>query len=249
MKILIFYLFNINIFFQMTNDYKIMSTSNLLDYLESKSRKPMSLDYQLNSNYANIYLLENDEVVLIPSTFQGDGILFKNSKSFENMVGTEIFPIENPNRGLFELEMKSILNIKNNTNISQEQLNHGFKLNYMTVDRNTLKSYYQNVKSIFKNRADKNKYLIALTTLVGEYLKETKQGHWALIKRYGIYNPYYEPVIITPDDKIIFFSDRLFGMLESNINDFDLYFRYQSIEEPKTNLIDYIKAGNKVIKL
>lgn len=233
----------------MPDDYVIMSTSNLLNYLKGKSREPMSLDYQLNTNYANIYHLENDEVVLIPSTFQGNGLLFKNSKSFDNMIANEIFPIENPTKSLFELEMKSILGIDKNINIFQELLNDQFKLNYATINKSILKTYYQNVLGLYKKSTDKNKYLIPLMALVGQYLKDIKGGQWALIKRYGIYNPYYEPVIVTSNNSIIFFADALFRMLDSKIDNFDIFFSYPSIQEPKTILADYILSGNNVIKL
>ena len=233
----------------MPDEYVIMSTGNLLNYLKGKSREAMSLDYQLNTNYANIYHLENDEVVLIPSTFQGDGILFKNSKSFDIMIANEIFPIENPDKCLFELEMNKIIGIDKNIDIFQELLNNQFKLNYTTIDKSILKTYYQNVLSLYKKSVDKNKYSIPLMALVGQYLIGIKGGHWALIKRYGIYNPYYEPVIVTSDNSIIFFSDALFRMLESKIDNFDIFFSYPSIQEPKTILADYILSGNNVIKL
>ena len=233
----------------MPNDYVIMSTSNLLNYLKGKSRDPMSLNYQLNTNYANIYRLDNDEIVLIPSTFQGDGILFKNSKSFDNMIANEIFPIENPDKSIFELEMKNILNIDKNIDIFQELLNNQFKLHYTTINKSILKTYYQNILSLYKKNGDNNKCLIPLVALVGQYIKDIKGGHWALIKRYGIYNPYYEPVIITSDNNIIFFADSLFRMIENKIDGFYVYFNYSSIQEPKTILADYILSGNNVNKL
>lgn len=230
----------------MPKNYIITPSNKLIEYLESKSKDPMDCDYQLSTNYAYVYHLKNDEVVFIPNTFQGDGILFKNTKSFDDMVKNEVFPIENPDKTFFETEMNSIISINKNIGNAQKLFNEQLQQNFATVDSSTLKIYYEHTLS--ENGAG-NKYLIALITLVGDHLKKINNGRWALIKKYGQYNPYYEPVIITKDNKIIFLVNRLFGMWESNIKDFDVFFKYQSIKEPKIELLNYISDGNKILEI
>lgn len=234
----------------MSPKYKILPTTELITYLESKSIDPYhDNDYQLQTNLAFVFLLENGEVVLLPNSLKNKGILFTDKETFEEMIKEDSFPVENTAKSIFEIEAKSVLNINKNAIFFQEYLNRRFNLSYTEINEISLSSYYKHILNLYKKGEDKDKDIISLIGLSGEFIRNLKKGRWCLIKRYGDFNPYYQPIIVTNDEQVILISNRIFGMLESRIDSFDKIISLINLRFPQQELKNFIEQGNIIKEL
>ena len=80
---------------------------------------------------------------------------------------------------------------------------------------NSLLTLYLHVLKHYKAEKESSLDIIALGALLGgDLLNEIKNGRWALVKRYGIYNPYYEPIIV--DDELLIYNvyDALYSAIK-----------------------------------
>jgi len=55
---------------------------------------------------------------------------------------------------------------------------------------------------------------VALIAIFGQLIKEVTDGKWFLEKRYGTYNPKYEPNIRTASGNVILISSKMIGSVK-----------------------------------
>ena len=56
--------------------------------------------------------------------------------------------------------------------------------------------------------------IIALISVIGELVKKETNGKWFLEKRYGLYNPIYEPNLVTGSGNVFPISSRILGLVK-----------------------------------
>lgn len=186
-------------------DYKILSVDELLTRIGTESRGIFDIDTQLSTNLCYVYYLKSGEVVLIPSgpkTDTSKGILFSEKKYFDECVKNDSFPIENERKGMEQRYQDDIKTINTQTDKMFYELSS--KLSPKEVlDVNNISSLsklLELTKKKWKKLTTREQFYATL--LLGEYVRRTYKGRWLLIKKYGTFNPYYEPTILYPDNSI-----------------------------------------------
>lgn len=180
-----------------------------------------NLGYQLNTNYGFIYPLKDGKRIFIPHDRRSDGILFKDENILKNILSEDVFPIENPNRNFLESEKDRILDLPNNVDYFLDFLKKVLKLEFKEIDQNGLKICLSKVVGRKLKGVTTATEEIALIILAGEFIISQYGGEWFLQKRYGLYNPYYEPNILTNEKKVTMITSIITGSLKwktSNIN-------------------------------
>jgi len=75
-----------------------------------------------------------------------------------------------------------------------------------------------------------------LNLIIGEIAKMETNGKWFLEKRYGVYNPFYEPNIITSSGNVVLISDLIRGNIKWKVSSLDMIFgfvHYRGLEPLK----------------
>lgn len=66
--------------------------------------------------------------------------------------------------------------------------------------------------------------VVALISIIGELVKQETRGKWFLEKRYGTYNPIYEPNIVTGDGNVILISSQIVAKTKWRVSSLDTVF-------------------------
>jgi hypothetical protein len=191
-----------------SNCWTVYDESFLVSYLEAHNKNILNSDFELRTNYSSIYILPNKEVILLTSSsFVGEerkGILFKDRECFDEMVKNDIFPLENINKTIFEVELQKIDNdLINNISFFQNLLNDSLSLDLKGINEMNLNIYINALqKRNVKEQMSSTEYF-AFATLFSEYFRNKINGKWVLLKNYGSINPYYEPVIVNSRNIIL----------------------------------------------
>ncbi len=189
----------------MIDSFEIKHTDELIEYLKENGRTDIfeSFDYQLQTNCGWIYELDNGRVVFIENSFTHGGLIFKDKDSFNQIIESDKFPIENPDKDLYEVEIERVKTINKQINFYREHLNNVLKFDFAEVTRDSAQSYLSKIvgRSIKKLTVDID--LVALVAIFGEVARREINGKWVLEKWYGAFNPYFVPKIIDSNDKVI----------------------------------------------
>jgi hypothetical protein len=86
-----------------------------------------------------------------------------------------------------------------------------------------------------KNRKYTKEDKFFYTIILGEYLRISMNGRWLLLKRYGTYNPYFEPVIEYPNGNFVPILDRTQDFFNYDGISFDIFITFDSIQMPFHN--------------
>ncbi|MDE1192511.1 MAG: hypothetical protein PW786_10275 [Arachidicoccus sp.] len=161
-------------------------------------------DFYLSTNLCFVYCLKSGEVVLLPNerADTSKGILFSEKKYFDECVENDSFPIENEGKGMQQRYQDEIKTINTQTDKMFYELSS--KLSPKEIlDVNNISSLSKLLdltKKKWKKLTTQEQFYATL--LLGEYVRRTYKGRWLLIKKYGTFNPYYEPTILYPDSSI-----------------------------------------------
>jgi hypothetical protein len=199
---------------KLTSDcYEVKSDEYLNDYLmRVHGRMPFNSDYQLKTNLGLVHELSNGEIVFL--AIGHDGIIVKDKACFQAAIDADEFPIENPHKDLFELEKERIKEINLNTNYYHQHLNEVFKLDFQEINRESVQAYLKKIVGRTLRKLTTEKDAVALVAIVGQLLLNEEGGSWLLEKRYGTYNPYSEPLLLTAEKQVINLSSIVLGRLK-----------------------------------
>ncbi|HVE61110.1 MAG TPA: hypothetical protein VNA26_04780, partial [Chitinophagaceae bacterium] len=72
----------------MQDCYEIKKTDDLVEHLKNNGRTDPyeDFDYQLQTNYAWVYELDNGQVVFIANNFRHGGLIFRDKDCFNQTV-------------------------------------------------------------------------------------------------------------------------------------------------------------------
>lgn len=209
----------------MQDCYIIKTATELIEYIKKvDNRDPYDLyefDYQLPTNSAWIYELKNGEVIFIPNDFRNDGLIFKNKDCFKQVVDSEIFPFDNPEKTFFDTEIERIKSIHEQIDFYRNHLNTILKFDFQDVSRDAVRAYTKEIigRTIKKLTTDTD--MMASIAVAGEVVRREINGKWILEKWYGTYNPYYEPKILNQKNRIIDVGGSLMTSIKWKVSDID----------------------------
>ena len=203
-----FFIFLSNFETMESNCWIVHPESFLVSYLEMHKKNVLDSDFELETNHSSVYILSNKEIILLTSpSFIGEerkGILFKNKECFDETVKNDIFPLDNIDKTLFEVQMQKIDNdLINNIPVLQKLLNDSLNLDLKDINEITLNIYINSLHQRIINKQMSSTEYFAFATLFSEFFRTKINGKWVLLKKYGSINPYYEPVIVNSRNEIL----------------------------------------------
>ena len=232
----------------MDKTIKIKKVSELINHLKKNGIDDPYLesDYQLKTNYGFVYEIKNGEVVFLPHDFRGQGLLISDKKEFKKLLKEDRFPIENPIKTIFEGESERLLELPSQVEHYKDYLNKSLKFEFTSITKESAQLYLKKVVGRTIKTVATNKEKLAIIVIFGHLIKEETNGSWLLLKRYGKYNPYYEPQILTRSNKVIMLSMSVMSLIKwkvTNLNSIFNDFTYQGID------LKIFKKQGELIKL
>ena len=201
----------------MQDCFQIKQSQELIDYLKTNENIDPFDDefgYQLQTNYGFVYNLKSGQVVFIPNNFRDNGLLFQDEKCFKRFVDADKFPIENPDKNLYDTEIDKIKTINKQIEFYHTHLNTVLKLDFPEISREAAQAYLKKIVGRTIKKLTTNADLVGLIAVFGEIIRKEIDGKWVIEKWYGTYNPHFKPRILTSDNKLIFIDDTLLIQLK-----------------------------------
>jgi hypothetical protein len=227
--------------------YEVKQVPVLIDYLKVNKKKPyIGFDIQLPTNYAHVYYLENGEVVLVPATYKPEqyGLLLQSKIVLDEMIHKDSFPIENSDKQILEYAPNALLKLPDIA-FFKNYLDKKLALNDI-LDKTSIQKYYAGVLKLKKRNIILPLDYIALGILFESLIKQDMNGEWILLKKYGTFNPYFEPAILSPDKKIISSFGMVMGLLDNNVKDCKVFFLRTPIG---IDIQIYMQLGQQIMYL
>jgi len=194
----------------MKDCYQIKPTEELISHLQSRGRQVFD-GYQLNTNAGWVHELEDGHVIFLSGTLRGPGLICDDKECFDRFIRDDQFPIDNPEQDMYDTERERIKSFHLHTSYYLEHLNSTLKLNFPEVNKDSALAYLKKIVGREIGKLNTNKDVIALISIFGQLVKEETDGKWFLEKRYGTYNPKYEPNIRTASGNVILISGKIRG--------------------------------------
>jgi hypothetical protein len=199
----------------MPDCYQIKSPEKLIDYLKTQGRDAFhDFDYQLKTNYGFVHELLNGHVIFFDNHFKHKAILFDNKKCFEDVIKADRFPVDIPDRDMFDVEGDRIKSFHLQTDYYRNHLNNVLKLDFPYINKEAAQAYLKKVIGRFIKKLTTATDVVALISVIGELVKAETNGKWFLDKSYGTYNPIYEPNIVTASGNVILIGSKIIGMVK-----------------------------------
>ena len=177
-------------------NYQILSTENLKKILK-KNGRTFDFDYQLETNKAFIFVLKDTSVLFYPNNPDAkEGFLFKNKSVLDKMIIDDFFPLQ--------FSLGRYLHDKYITEI--KELNIDYFRNFLFSTHLFKKDKDKKIEDIYNtflhSKNKKWELAYAISILVMEDYKLKHNAKWLIVKRYGPYNPYFEPYLYTNDGRV-----------------------------------------------
>ena len=191
----------------MTEQYKILPYKKIFPIL----RKTVGVDfysrfsYKIETNQGLVYKL-NDQIIFLAKN-NHDCIIFENENDLKGMIDNDNFPIEEPEWNPFVREKERITNFHLQHKHYKEFLNQQLKFNFEQIDMEEIEKYLSKVIGRTIKKVSTEKETIGLISIVGQKFKELYPSKWIGSKRYGTYNSYLEPSLVTNNKRVIPVSD------------------------------------------
>jgi hypothetical protein len=209
----------------MNDCYQIKTTEELTDYLKRLGRDAFhDWDYQLQTNYGFVHELENGQVAFFDNHFNQKAILFDTKKCFDDVIKADKFPVDNPDKEMFEIEGDRMLTFHLQADHYRQHLNNVLKFDFPEVTKEAAHAYLKKVIGRFIKKLATPTDVVALISVIGELVKQETKGKWFLEKRYGTYNPIYEPNIVTGDGNVFLMSSQIIGKIKWRVSSLDHIF-------------------------
>jgi|GEM_PF-6198590 len=195
--------------------FKVITMDQADDILKKNALQGDDFKFQLRTNYAYMFEI-GKKWLLVPNHFDNDCILFDSFECFDDFYKKDTFPIENSEKDIFEYEDSGI--------IKRMDIHYPKYIEYFKKELNdsSIAVNKESIKKCFlylKEKDSKNELDIidgiAFVGVFGEYFRQVRGGKWAYLKRYGQYNPYYEPHIYI-EGKLVSVYHRVFSVFFNN---------------------------------
>lgn len=225
---------------EQANESRQEKVSVIIDYLKKNKKKINSYNYQLDSNGAFVYILSNKEVVLLPSSLSSyeNGLILKNEEVLKKMIKDDYFPVNVVDLYQYEIYKNKLIDLPDHINENIASLEKDLNIeisNKTNYDEMFFKTFNEAIKKIDLKK-NKDKYTLSLSILLGEIIIKNKGGYWQINKEYGVYNPYYVPVVVLNESKIeLEVMEKIMSDLE-NPTFFDLKLSYTFLTDPRLNM-------------
>ena len=176
-------------------EYQIKTKKEMIEYIHKSGVRLKDFDYQLETNYALVYKLPNDEIILLPAGKVGmeyPSFLFSTKNDLEKMIDNDFFPINKEYMNAFELEYDRMKNIQNNLNYYYSYLSTTLKIDFdeHLTEIKLEKIYNKILLNNFIDKKIEETVLISYSILYMDFLRKIYNGNWEIKKKYGVYNPY-----------------------------------------------------------
>jgi hypothetical protein len=184
--------------------FKIMPADALIERMSKYNINIISdAHYSLRNRYAKGYLLPTGEVIVLseinhPSI---NGILYQNKDCYQADFKKDYFPIENPLKTLYEYDQSGIKVVNISISNYQKYLNQKYGTNYTIINNEVIRDYLKKY-ILSENYNDDPFENISITCVYAEYQRIKFNAKWAIVEKMGIYNPFFEPELVTTDNKI-----------------------------------------------
>lgn len=209
----------------MKDCFQIKSSKELINYLKQKGRDAFyDFDYQLQTNYGFVHKLKNGQVVFFPNDFKQKAILFDTKKCFDKIIKKDKFPVDNPYKELFEVEGKRMKTFHLQADYYRKHLNRILKFDFPEITKEAAQAYLKKAIGRYIKKLTTPTDVVALISVIGELVKQETKGKWFLEKRYGTYNPIYEPNIVTSSGNVILMSSEILGKIKWRTSSLDTIF-------------------------
>lgn len=227
--------------FNNTN-YKILKVLELERILKKELRDCGKFDQQLKDNGVFVYFLKSGEVILLPNSLNdnAEGIIFSNKDEYQQCIENDCFPIQNTDTDPAEKYQKEIISLKDNMKRNLIYLDSVSGNNQQVdgqIKYDDLPFMIQKLKSQWADLTTPQKLLAAVA--LGEYIIRMNKGEWVLIKRYGVFNPYYLPGISTADNKFFLLLDQVQMYFEISTITLAAFIKLDRVTNPKDSLHRY----------
>jgi len=234
----------------MKDCYHIKTSKALIGYLKKHSRDAIiDFDYQLQTNYGFVYQLKNGEVIFIPNDLKSDAILFESKKCFDEIIKKDQFPIPNPGKDMFDIEGERMRTFHLQAEYYKDHLNKVLKFNFKEITKESVQTYLSKVIGRKIKKLTTPTDIVALISVIGELVKRETSGKWILEKRYGMYNPIYEPNIVTSDGNLISISFNVMGLVKWRVAKLDTIFIHIHSKLTAPIKFDKYSKGRRIIML
>jgi hypothetical protein len=208
-----------------TECYQIKPAEELIDYLKTQGRDAiLDTNYQLQTNYGWVHELENGQVAFFTNNFQHQAVLFDNKKCFDDIVSQDKFPVDNPEQEIFDIEGDRIKIFHLQADHYRKHLNTVLKFDFPEITKEAAQAYLKKVIGRKIKTLTTGTDIVALISVIGELVKAETGGKWFLEKRYGTYNPIYEPNIVTGDGNVVLMSSNIIGKVKWRVSSLDHIF-------------------------
>jgi hypothetical protein len=205
----------------MNECFQIKSAEELIKLLEKDGKKPplYDFDYQLQTNYGFVFNLADNKVIFLPNNFRDNGLIFENKKCFQEVLDSDEFPLENPERTLYDTEIEGIKRINEQIGFYHSYLNTILKLDYSEINQEAAHSYLKKIIGRTIKKITTHKDIIALIAVFGELIRKEVNGNWVIEKWYGTYNPHFKPRILNSKKRLIFVDDIILSQIKWKVSD------------------------------
>jgi hypothetical protein len=209
----------------MKDYYQIKEVQELVNYLQKQGRDAFNdCDYQLQTNYGFVHELKNGQVVFFDNHFNEKAILFETKKCFDDIIKKDQFPVDNPDKEMFEVEGDRMKTFHLQADHYRQHLNGVLKFDFSEITKEAAQAYLKKVIGRFIKKLTTPTDIVALISVIGELVKQETNGKWFLEKRYGIYNPIYEPNIVAGNGNVILMSSKIIGQIKWRVSSLDRIF-------------------------
>jgi hypothetical protein len=112
---------------------------------------------------------------------------------------------------MFEIEGDRMLTFHLQADHYRQHLNTVLKFDFPEITKEAAQAYLKKVIGRKIKTLTTGTDVVGLISVIGELVKAETGGKWFLEKRYGTYNPIYEPNILTSKGNVYLMSSRIIG--------------------------------------
>jgi hypothetical protein len=206
--------------------------------------------YQLDTNAGWVHELSNGQVIFLSGTLRDPGLICDSRECFDRFIQDDQFPMDNPEQDMYDTELERIKSFHLQTTYYLDYLNSTLKLNFNELNKESALVYFKKVVGREIKKLNTNQDVVALIAIFGQLLKEETDGKWFLEKRYGTYNPKYEPNIKTAAGNVILISSKIISNVKWKVATLESIFAdIHYIKTAPLTWTDYARHRTNLIAL
>ena len=226
--------------------YKILPFAEAEKIIKSGGRSALDYDFQLKNASAVVHRLNGGIVILTSGSLinEEESLIFNNYDCFDSFLQEEVFPIENPNKDLWEFEQENLKNLPVSLPYFMDALNEQFHI--VDLNENSLSSLTREIR-LAKRENLSEKEIISTTVLVCEFLRRNNKWEWLYKKNYGAFNKYLVPILYDPENQLVF---DIFGRIPSYLlqSNGDIKLGIKNIFLAKGSPISILDSHGRIVR-